>query len=112
MTYATVLVALADPTRRRIFERLRKRPHTVGELADIVDIRQPTVTQHLQVLRRARLVTDRRDGTRHYYSASSEGLAALRRYVESLWDDVLAAYADDETARPATRPRSSKGRIR
>lgn len=113
MSYDDALVALADPTRRTIFERLRNRPHTVGELAELVDVRQPTVTQHLQILRRARLVTDRRDGTRRYYSASREGLAELRRYVESLWDDVLAAYAgDDDAATPTTRQRASKRRIR
>lgn len=112
MTYGHVLVALADPTRRTIFERLRRRPHTVGELADLVEIRQPTVTQHLQVLRRARLVTDRREGTRRYYSASQEGLAELRRYVESLWDDVLAAYAGNEGTSSTTRRRTSKRRIR
>ena len=112
MSYDEVLVALADPTRRTIFERLRSRPHTVGELAELVDVRQPTVTQHLQILRRARLVTDRRDGTRRFYSASREGLADLRRYVESLWDDVLAAYAGDDAATPTTRRRASKRRIR
>lgn len=112
MTYGNVLVALADPTRRAIFERLRRRPHTVGELADLAEVRQPTVTQHLHVLRRARLVTDRREGTRRYYSASREGLAALRRYVESLWDDVLAAYAGDVEARPVRRRRTSTRRIR
>ena len=111
MSYGHVLVALADPTRRTIFERLRRRPHTVGELADLVDVRQPTVTQHLQVLRRARLVTDRRDGTRRYYSASREGLDELRRYVESLWDDVLEAYAGRDDARATTR-RTPKRRIR
>ena len=112
MSYDVVLVALADPTRRTIFERLRNRPHTVGELAELADVRQPTVTQHLQMLRRAHLVTDRRDGTRRYYSASREGLAELRRYVESLWDDVLAAYAGSDGATPGTRRRTSKRRIR
>src|SRR5689334_22112514 len=112
MTYGTVLVALADPTRRTIFERLRKRPHTVGELAEIVEVRQPTVTQHLQVLRRARLVADRREGTRRYYSASQEGLAELRQYIESLWDDVLAAYAGHGVARPPARRRTPKPRSR
>lgn len=108
MTYGHVLVALADPTRRMIFERLRTRPHTVGELANIVDVRQPTVTQHLQVLREARLVSDRREGTRRYYSASREGLAELRAYVESLWDDVLAAYAgSDSPARTSRRRKRS-----
>jgi DNA-binding transcriptional ArsR family regulator len=100
MAYEETLVALADPTRRALFERLRHRPHTVGELARLARLRQPTVSQHLRVLRGARLVTDRRDGTRRYYSASREGLADLRRYVESLWDDVLAAYAADDPDPP------------
>ena len=90
------MVALADPTRRALFERLRSRPHTVGELARIAKIRQPSVSQHLRVLRGARLVRDRREGTRRYYSASPDGLADLRRYVERMWDDVLAAYAADD----------------
>ena len=62
MAYEQVLVALADPTRRYLFEQLRQRARTVGELAELARIRQPTVSQHLQVLRRARLVTDRRSG--------------------------------------------------
>jgi DNA-binding transcriptional ArsR family regulator len=56
----------------------------------------------LRVLRAARLVTDRREGTRRYYSADRAGLAELRRYVESLWDDVLAAYAGDDPEPPAS----------
>lgn len=93
MTYGATLVALADPTRRTIFERLRHQPHTVGELARLTKVSQPGVSQHLRVLRRARLVTHSQEGTRRYYSANREGLVALRRYVESLWEDVLTAYA-------------------
>lgn len=93
MTYATALTALADPTRRLLYERMRRRPHTVGELARLADVSQPAVSQHLRVLDGAKLVTHRREGTRRYYSARPEGLAELRRYVESLWDDVLEAYA-------------------
>jgi DNA-binding transcriptional ArsR family regulator len=96
MAYGTVMMALADPTRRLLFERLRSRPHTVGELARIAKIQQPSVSQHLRVLRGARLVHDRREGTRRYYSASREGLAELRRYVERMWDDVLTAYAAED----------------
>lgn len=98
------MFALADPTRRLLFERLRTRPHTVGELARIAKIQQPSVSQHLRVLRGARLVRDRREGTRRYYSASQEGLAELRRYIERMWDDVLTAYASED-------PNSSKGRV-
>jgi DNA-binding transcriptional ArsR family regulator len=100
MTYSAALAALADPTRRRLYERLRRRPHTVGELARLARVSQPAVSQHLSVLRQARLVTDRREGTRRHYRATADGLAALRRYVESLWDDVLAAYAADDPAPP------------
>jgi DNA-binding transcriptional ArsR family regulator len=98
------MVALADPTRRALFERLRSRPHTVGELARIAKIQQPSVSQHLRVLRGARLVRDRREGTRRYYSASQEGLGELRRYVERMWDDVLTAYAAED-------PSPSTGRV-
>jgi DNA-binding transcriptional ArsR family regulator len=100
MPYEQTLVALADPTRRALFERLRARPRTVGELVRLSGISQPGVSQHLRVLRRARLVTDRRDGTRRFYRVNQEGLAELRRYVESLWDDVLAAYAADDPNPP------------
>jgi DNA-binding transcriptional ArsR family regulator len=106
MTYVTALTALADPTRRLLYERMRRRPHTVGELARLADVSQPAVSQHLRVLDGAKLVTHRREGTRRYYSARPEGLAELRRYVESLWDDVLEAYASAETE-PGTRRRKN-----
>ena len=108
MTYELALEALADPTRRALFERMRQRPHTVGELAEIAGVRQPTVSQHLRVLREARLVSDRREGTRRYYGADREGLADLRRYIESLWDDVLAAYAADDPNPPRATERTKR----
>jgi DNA-binding transcriptional ArsR family regulator len=108
MAYAATLEALADPTRRTLFERLRRRPHTVGELADFAHIRQPTVSQHLRVLRDAKLVSSRSEGTRRYYRIQSDGLVALRKYVESFWDDVLLAYAADDPNPP--RPRKRAGR--
>ena len=100
MTYTAALAALADPTRRRIFERLRSRPRTVGELARFARVSQPGVSQHLGVLRQAGLVTHAQMGTRRFYRADQRGLAELRRYVESLWDDVLSAYAADDPAPP------------
>ena len=98
-----VFAALADPTRRGIYERLRRREHTVGELTELARVSQPAVSQHLRELRRARLVTDRREGRRRYYQASREGLAELRQYIESLWDDVLLAYAAADPAPPKTK---------
>jgi DNA-binding transcriptional ArsR family regulator len=100
MTYQSALVALADPTRRGLFERLRQRPHTVGELSRLARVTQPAVSQHLRVLRDARLVTHQQEGQRRHYRASREGLADLRRYVETLWDDVLAAYASADPNPP------------
>ena len=94
------LEALADPTRRLIFERLRHRPRTVGELARLARVSQPGVSQHLRVLRRAHLVTHAQEGTRRYYQADRQGLAQLRQYVETLWDDVLAAYAAADPSPP------------
>ncbi len=102
MTYEKTLTALADPTRRLIYERVRRRPHTVGELTSAAAVSQPAVSQHLRVLEAARLVRHRREGTRHIYMATPDGLAALKRYIESLWDDVLAAYAVDDP-RPVRR---------
>ena len=100
MTYGAALTALADPTRRAIFERLRRTPRTVGELARLGKLSQPGVSQHLRVLRDARLVTHVQDGTRRFYRADPRGLEALRRYVESYWDDVLTAYAAADPAPP------------
>lgn len=111
MTYGTVLTALADPTRRALFERMRYRSYTVGELAARAKISQPTVSQHLQVLRQARLVEDRKEGTRRHYRATGAGLATLRAYLESLWDDVLEAYAADDP-NPPERQRRTRSRAR
>lgn len=93
MSYGNALAALADPTRRALYERLRRRPHAVGELARALSVTQPAVSQHLKVLRGARLVRARRDGARRIYAPDRAGVEALRRYVEGLWDDVLQAYA-------------------
>ncbi len=100
MAYEEVLVALADPTRRELYSSLRRGDRTVSELAELTQISQPATSQHLRVLRAADLVTERREGTRHYYRASTAGLEELRDFVESLWDDVLAAYAADDPAPP------------
>lgn len=97
---ARVLVALADPTRRTLFEQLVRRPRAVGELARLARISQPATSQHLKVLREAQLVTSERAGTRRNYRASRAGIDELRRYLESMWDDVLAAYASEDPAPP------------
>ncbi len=104
MAYEDVLTALADPTRRELYRKLRHGDSTVSELATSARISQPAVSQHLRVLSEARLVTHERDGTRRYYRASTAGLAELRDFIESLWDDVLAAYAADDPSPPKRAP--------
>ncbi|WP_136656394.1 metalloregulator ArsR/SmtB family transcription factor [Nitratireductor sp. XY-223] len=95
MTYEIALTALADPSRRRIFESLRHRPRTVTEIAAGQPISRPAVSQHLKTLQDAGLVAARPQGTARYYSIRREGLAELRAYLDGFWDDVLAAYADE-----------------
>ena len=92
MAYADVLTALADPTRRQIFESLRQRPRTVGELAKGRPISRPAVSQHLRVLETARLVGVEPQGNRRVYSVRRDGLDELRQYLEGFWGDVLSAY--------------------
>jgi len=107
MAYIEALTALADPTRREIFDRLRSGPRSVGELASSLPVSQPAVSQHLRRLREAGLVAERRVGTRHYFHATPEGLAELRGYLEDLWSDVLAAYAASAPRPPRQRKERS-----
>jgi len=93
MSYDTALNALADATRRGIFEWLRFGERSVGEIAEHIGVSQPAVSQHLRVLREARLVSHRNEGAKRFYSVTPSGLEELRRWIESMWDDVLAAYA-------------------
>ena len=86
------LNALADPTRRAIFESLLETPSAVGALADRHPVSQPAVSQHLKVLAGAGLVKVRAEGTRRIYHPDPEGLVDLRRWVESMWDRVLDSY--------------------
>jgi len=84
--------ALADPTRRAVFERLREGPLPVGEIARELPVSRPAVSQHLRVLKDAGLVTERREGTRRLYRIDPDGLAALRDYFDDFWDEALAAF--------------------
>jgi DNA-binding transcriptional ArsR family regulator len=84
--------ALGDPTRRAIFERLAERPRAVGDLARELPVSRPAVSQHLRVLKEARLVTERAEGTRRIYRLDPNGLGALRADLDRYWDRALAAY--------------------
>lgn len=84
--------ALGDPTRRAIFERLADGPRAVGELASELPVSRPAVSQHLKVLKDARLVVDEPAGTRRIYHVDPDGLRALRGYLDHFWDQALAGF--------------------
>jgi DNA-binding transcriptional ArsR family regulator len=94
-----VLEALADPTRRRVFETIIDQPLSVGELASTLPVSRPAVSQHLRVLKQAGLVSDHAKGTRRIYAASPSGLAELRAYLDTFWHRSLTAFeaAAEET---------------
>lgn len=91
---ALVLDALGDGTRRQIFERIARRPRSVGELAEGLPVSRPAVSQHLRVLASAGLVRVRAEGTRRIYSADNTGLAALRGWLDKFWTETLDAFRD------------------
>jgi DNA-binding transcriptional ArsR family regulator len=84
--------ALGDPTRRRLFERIRQSPCTVTELVETVSVSQPAVSQHLKILREAELVSVTKQGQKRIYQMNPNGLLELRQYIEGLWDDALQAF--------------------
>ena len=94
MAYADVLNALADPTRRSVFERLAGGHRSVGELAAELPVSRPAVSQHLRVLKEVGLVSEQQVGTRRYYRARPEGLAELRTYVERFWKEALNSFKE------------------
>src|ERR1700689_3290567 len=106
MTYGNALAALADPTRRDVFERLRAGPQAVGAIAQGLPVSRPAVSQHLKVLKEAGLVTDRPEGTRRVYAVDPQGLGALRGWLDQFWDQALTAFqAEVERAAKQERDR-------
>ena len=103
MTYANQLSALADPTRRAVFERLRRGPASVGEVAAKLPVSRPAVSQHLKALKDAGLVGHRAAGTRRVYYIDPEGLGELRRWLDQFWDDTLVGF-NIEAEAAATQP--------
>ena len=103
MTYAErVLDALGDPTRRMVFKRLRAGARSVGQIAEGMDVSRPAVSQHLKVLKAARLVTDRAEGTRRMYAVDTRGLESVRGWLDGFWDDVLGAFKEAAEREAAT----------
>jgi DNA-binding transcriptional ArsR family regulator len=103
MAYAQIFTALADPTRRRIFELLRDEPKTVGEIAAGQPVSRPAVSQHLKVLESAGLVRAEPRGNRRLYLIRRDGLDDLRRYLDSFWNDALSAYGAEIARRVSSK---------
>jgi DNA-binding transcriptional ArsR family regulator len=99
MAYAHPLDVLGDPTRRRIFERLRTGPLPVGELAADLPVSRPAVSQHLRVLKEAGLVVDRKVGTRRLYEVAPDGLQGLRDWFDDFWSEALGRYRSEAETR-------------
>lgn len=92
MTNELALSALGDPTRRALFERLSEHPASVGELARLLPVSRPAVSQHLRVLREAGLVIDEAAGARRIYRLDPDGIADLRDYLDRSWNSALAGF--------------------
>jgi DNA-binding transcriptional ArsR family regulator len=108
MTYGTVLNALADPTRRRVFERLRAGPNSVGGIARGLPVSRPAVSQHLKVLKEAGLVADQANGARRVYRIDPKGLAAIRQWLDGFWDEALAAFKAEAEAAASKSDKSKR----
>jgi DNA-binding transcriptional ArsR family regulator len=105
MAYFMPLTALADPTRRAVFERLRDGPASVGVIAAALPVSRPAVSQHLKALKDAGLVVDRAEGTRRVYSIDPDGLGELRRWLDQFWGSALDAFKHE-----VEKPKASRGR--
>ena len=97
-----VLDALGDPTRRSVLKRLRGGARSVADIAEGMDVSRPAVSQHLKILKAARLVSDRAEGTRRLYAVNTRGIEVLRSWLDGFWDEVLLALketAERQTAK-------------
>lgn len=92
MTNVDAFTALADPTRREIFERLGDGPAAVGELSATVPVSRSAVSQHLKVLKDAGLVLSTPQGTRRIYAVDPQGITDLRDYLDRFWGVALHSF--------------------
>jgi DNA-binding transcriptional ArsR family regulator len=89
------LTALADPTRRKVFELIAEQPRSVAALTMAMPVSQPAVSQHLKVLREARLVRAEPRGASNIYHLDPHGLGQMRAWLDRLWGDALTAFASE-----------------
>jgi DNA-binding transcriptional ArsR family regulator len=84
--------ALGDPTRRAVLKRLRAGARSVGDIAEGMAVSRPAVSQHLKILKAARLVTVHAVGTRRVYAVDARGIESLRKWLDGFWDEALTAF--------------------
>ena len=99
-----VLDALGDPTRRAVLNRLRGRGRSVGEIAEGMEVSRPAVSQHLKILKAARLVSVHAEGTRRVYAVDTRGIESVGKWLDQFWDETLLAFkgaAELEAAKEA-----------
>jgi len=89
---------------------LQSGERSVGEIAEGMDVSRPAVSQHLKVLKAARLVTDRAEGTRRLYAVDPRGINALRSWLDGFWSETLSAFKE-AAEREATKEVKSRKRI-
>ena len=92
MTNVHAFTALGDPTRRAIFEHLLDHPSAVGDLAALLPVSRPAVSQHLKVLKEAGLVIDKQEGSRRIYQLDPAGIGELRDYLDRFWSTALSGF--------------------
>jgi DNA-binding transcriptional ArsR family regulator len=105
MRMQNVVDAISEPNRREILRLIQHRELAAGEIAARFDVTRPAISQHLTVLKKAGLVTERREGTRRIYRARPEGLAELRSFVDGFWEAGL------ERLKVAAEQEQKRGRV-
>ncbi len=109
MSVQLQLDALGDATRRAIFEKVGRGPRSVAQIAEGLPITRSAVSQHLKVLREARLVRSREEGTRNFYEVDKAGLEAVQKYFDRFWDRALDSFkAEAERAQQQTNKREKR----
>lgn len=103
-TYGSVLDALADDTRRQILGALRNGPASVADLAGRLPVSRPAVSQHLKVLREARLVDFETHGTRNLYRLRPDGIAPLRAWLDDFWQEAMDSFEAHARRRHKEQP--------
>jgi DNA-binding transcriptional ArsR family regulator len=118
VTYSTAAAfgALADPTRRAVLDLLRQGRLPAGRIAQAFPVSRPAVSKHLRMLRRARLVQERREGRNRFYELNPGPLQAVDRWLSqyrSFWQTSLAnlkAVVESEQARETQGSRKKSGK--